>query len=75
MPLGVVVVSISYNSILLAFRSQDSPQRLKFLKCHADFADFADFSKCHADFSKCHAMADDATSWNSIYYSDRSNLA
>ena len=24
---------------------------------------------------KCHAVADDATSWNSIYYNDRSNLA
>ena len=31
--------------------------------------------RCHADFSKCHAVADDATSWNSIHYSDRSNLA
>ena len=40
-----------------------------FLKCHTDF------SKCHTDFSKCHAAADDATSWNSIYYSHRSNLA
>ena len=27
------------------------------------------------DFSKCHTVADDAISWNSIYYSDSSNLA